>query len=247
MPVKAGSRLSHLLNFFVDFLSRLLKLADMASSSNEYRAAYDAAERELTELLRIQEALEKRIVLVRQNVQGLAQLCESEAIKIAPSAEAQYLLENSSIPDEIEGILKTRYPDELRASDIRREMEKLGHDWDDYTNPLATIHMVLKRLIEADRIKEREHAQGFRVYQFVQRALPKANVIELSSLLDRDGAFFKAISGLTGARPLIDSLPVDALAGLATPSGPPNQGRGLMAPKTRKTMGQRMIEGNKDK
>src|SRR5438045_2550924 len=66
--------LSPLLNFSIDLLSRLLNTLDMTHSSNEYRRAYEAAQRELSDLLRIQEALEKRIVLVRQTVQGLREL-----------------------------------------------------------------------------------------------------------------------------------------------------------------------------
>ena len=79
----------------------------------------------------------------------------------------------SALPDEIVNILKARYPDELRPVDVRQQLEKLGHDMDAYTNPLATIHMVLKRLVEANRIRERQHAQGFRVYRFLPRTLPR--------------------------------------------------------------------------
>jgi hypothetical protein len=143
------------------------------TDSSDYRKAYETAQRELAELLQIQEGLEKRIVLVRQNVQGLKALCESEDIEISPSHEAQYLLDHSALPDEIVNILKARYPDELRPVDVRQQLEKLGHDMDAYTNPLATIHMVLKRLVEANRIRERQHAQGFRVYRFLPRTLPR--------------------------------------------------------------------------
>jgi Fe2+ or Zn2+ uptake regulation protein len=141
----------------------------MTDSSHEYRAAYESAQKELADLLLIQEAIEKRIVVVRQNVQGLKELCESEAVKITPSQEAKFLLDNSRLPDEIENVLRSRFPDELRAADVRMQLEKLGHDMDAYTNPLATVHMVLKRLIESGRVRERQHAQGFRVYQFVPR------------------------------------------------------------------------------
>jgi hypothetical protein len=143
------------------------------ADSSDYRRAYEAAQRELAELLQIQEGLEKRITLVRQNVQSLKELCESEDIKISPSLEAKYLLENSALPDEIAYILSARYPDELRPTDVRQQLERLGHDLSTYTNPMATIHMVLKRLTEAGRIRERQHSQGFKVYQFRPRTLPR--------------------------------------------------------------------------
>jgi len=163
----------------------------MTDSSKEYRAAYDAAQRELAELLQIQQALEKRIIVVRQNVQSLKDLCESEAIKIPPSKEAQYLLSHSSMPDEIESVLKAKHPEELRAADIKREMERLGHDWGEHTNPLAMVHMVLKRLVEAKRIRERQHTQGFRVYQFIPITKHELAYWELQSAITAFGGSLK--------------------------------------------------------
>ena len=123
------------------------------------------------DLLAQQEKLEKRIVIVRQNIQNLAALCENMGVTITPSEEAKYLLENASMADEIADVLRAEYPEWLRPSDIKRRLVDLGHDMDAYTNSLATIHMILKRQKESRRVRERIHPQGFKVYQYFPRTL----------------------------------------------------------------------------
>lgn len=198
------------------------------TNSSDYRKAYETAQRELAELLQIQDGIEKRIVLVRQNVQSLKELCDSEEIKIPTSQEAEWLLATSGLPDEIVNILKARYPDELRATDIRHQLEKLGHDLDGYTNPLATIHMVIKRLLEANRIRERQHTQGFRVYQFRQPTIVRYEPgIDVGKLPEAIRQFIKEREKI------------------APKTRPPK----APAPRTRfpKSMGERMMERDNEK
>lgn len=193
------------------------------TDSSDYRKAYETAQRELADLLQIQEGLEKRIVLVRQNVQSLKELCESEEIKVPTSQEAEWLLLTSSLPDEIVNILRARYPDELRATDIRQQLERLGHDFSRYTNPLATIHMVIKRLLEANRVRERQHAQGFRIYQFRQ-----PTIVRVQPGLDPDKVPEAIRQYLWGTG---KSLPKTRI-----PKAAPERTR------PRKTIGERMME-----
>jgi hypothetical protein len=164
--------LSQSLNFSLDLLSRLLNNLRMASSS-EYRRAYDATQQELIDLLGQQEKLAKRIVVVRQNLKSLAELCENEAIPITPSLEAKYLLDKSSLADEILDVLRAEYPEWLRPSDVKQRLIDLGHDMNSYLNGLATIHMILKRHKSAEKVRERIHPQGFKVYQYKPRTLPR--------------------------------------------------------------------------
>jgi len=122
--------------------------------TTEYQKAYESAKQELADLLATQQETEKRIVLVRQSLQTLASLCESEGIQIAPSTEASYLLQNSTMADEIRTILKAAWPSFLRPRHIKNALEQLGHDLAQYQNPQATIHMVLKRMAESGEVQE---------------------------------------------------------------------------------------------
>jgi hypothetical protein len=124
------------------------------AQSNDYRNAYESAKQELADLLATQQEAEKRIVLVRQSLQTLAGLCESEGVEFAPSTEASYLLERSTLADEIRTILKAAWPECLRPRHVKCALERLGHDLAQYQNPQATIHMVLKRMAESGELQE---------------------------------------------------------------------------------------------
>jgi len=121
---------------------------------SEYQKAYETAKRELAELLTQQHKLEKRIVVVRKAIQTFASLCESEGTSIARSQEADYLLEHSSLADEIRTILSAHYPGWLPPSAVKAHLIRLGHDLSKYQNSQATIHMVLKRMYDSGEIQE---------------------------------------------------------------------------------------------
>jgi len=129
------------------------------------KKAYDAARKELVELLHEQERIEKRLVVVRENIQGLAALCESEGVDVSPSKEAHYLLQSSTLPDEILAILRSIYPAFHRATIIKIKLEKLGHDMSKYQNPLATIHMILRRLMNQGKVETGTNAKGKKLYR----------------------------------------------------------------------------------
>lgn len=130
-----------------------------------YRLAYEAAQRELAELLHERERIDKRTVTVRENLKALASLCEGFGSEVPPSPEADYLLENSALPDEILAILRAEYPGYHRATVIKTRLERLGHEMGKYQNPLATIHMILKRQFEAGKVETATNARGEKLYR----------------------------------------------------------------------------------
>lgn len=124
------------------------RLKEMPPS--DYKAAYDAAKKELAELIDTQERLGKRILLLRDSLRTLASLCGSEEIQIEVSKEAEYLLANASLTQDIQTILKSDYPGCQRPHTVRGKLERLGHDFSKYNNPQAAIHMALKRMAESE-------------------------------------------------------------------------------------------------
>lgn len=147
----------------------------MAQSST--KEIYERFRGELANLIARKAEIEKRIIAVRQTLEGLSVLCESEGVEIEPSSEAQYLLETSRLPDEILGILRATYPGYHRATVIKQKLEQLGHDMGKYQNPLATIHMVLKRLVEADKVEtgtNKDQEKLYRAAPISDAALGKA-------------------------------------------------------------------------
>jgi hypothetical protein len=144
-------------------------------SSNDYVRAYEKAKQELNDLLIRQKEIGFRIVVVRQSLETLAALSDSEGIQIEPSAEAVELLENSTLADEIRAILTPAYPAWLRPGIVKDELTKLGRDLSKYKNPQSTIHMVLRRMAESGEVQETTLPdEGKKVYRCVPR-VPSLN------------------------------------------------------------------------
>jgi hypothetical protein len=156
--------LHDLVKFILTLLSRLIKLLGMAESF-DYGKAYKQVSNDLKSLLAERERLDRKISKARQTLEALATSCEEEGIEVEPSAEAQYLLESATLPDEILGILDRAYPNYHRATIIRDKLEQLGHDMSQYRNPLATIHMILKRQIEAGKVETGTNKQKEKLFR----------------------------------------------------------------------------------
>jgi hypothetical protein len=142
----------------------------MTTNTSDYDRAYEAAKRELADLLFQQEMIGKRLVLVRQTIQTLAILCESEGIKVDRSDEAAMLLEHTTFADEIRAVLSANHGTWMRPHQIKGELERLGCDLTQYKNPQATIHMVLKRIAESREIEQGSDSEGKTVYMMPEPA-----------------------------------------------------------------------------
>jgi hypothetical protein len=155
--------LSHPLVFSIDNKSCLLILWGMGSS--DYQKAYESAKGELAALLADEERIEKRKLELRKTIEVLAAICESEEVKIEPSQEAAYLLDNTTLADEIRMILRSHYPAWLRPHEVKAELERLGRDLSKYGNPQSAIHMVMKRMVESKEVQETQDGDQKQVYR----------------------------------------------------------------------------------
>ena len=121
---------------------------------SDYGKSYAMAQQELSELLAEKDRIERRILTVRKSLQTFAELCDDEGVDIERSTEADWLLQNTTLADEIRTILKAVYPGYLRPNTIKSDLEKLGRDLSQYQNPQATIQMVLKRMVASGDVQE---------------------------------------------------------------------------------------------
>src|SRR5437764_13616264 len=114
-----------------------------------YKKAYDATAKELAKLLQRHEQMEKRMLVLRQNLTSLAVLCRQEDVDVKPAI----------LTDALRGMTKdilsivTRELSGLGATKIRDQLKEIGYDLRKYKNPLADIHQALKRLEESGRIE----------------------------------------------------------------------------------------------
>lgn len=121
--------------------------------SVDFPSWYENAKAELEKLRGEQEQLEReledreqRMAVLERTVNFLAPLVGEVPERAAPEGT------NAGMTDSIREILR-KSPEPLTASEIRDALERLGFDMKSYSNPLATIHTVLRRLAEADEVE----------------------------------------------------------------------------------------------
>lgn len=195
-------------------------------SSTDYQKAYEAAKKELAELVATQDAVAKRIVVLRESLKMLSALCESEEITIEPSVEAEYLRAHSTLAGDIQAILKSEYPGWQRPHQIKAKLERLGHDLGKYKNPQAAIHMVLKRMVDANEAQEQTAEDGKQIYRVpptwksIANALMEFTEAQAPNRLNlnpKTAEFFRSLTegglkSIAGQGPFTnDKSPADAL------------------------------------
>lgn len=128
---------------------------------DQYRRTFLAVRRELMALSNERKRIDARIAKLEPLVEGLRAFYETEAVKKTKSKE-QLLGMTDAVRNALE---KAATP--MSATEIRERMERWGFDFSSYTNPLASIHTILKRLIVSQEIKVVLHARGKKKYRWV--------------------------------------------------------------------------------
>lgn len=117
-------------------------------------------------------------------------------------------LEELGFRGQIEKVLQTHAPNYLLPTEIREKLAAAGVTGSTPRNLLISIHTILTRL-DKDKLIESTEQNGRTAYRW-------------KSAVNRYAAIAR---------------PNDPLVGLGTPSAPPNEGRGLMAGRTRARRG----------
>jgi hypothetical protein len=141
--------------------------------NGDYRRAYETAASELEALLADQEKREARILSLRRTLNVLSTLCQQEGIDTT-DLDRRYarLMEmvESTLTNDIYKIVKNSAV-KLTASEIREELIRLGGSMAEGNNPLATIHAIANRLVEAGKLVEdaKEGKKAWRIEESVFR------------------------------------------------------------------------------
>jgi hypothetical protein len=124
-------------------------------AKDDYRRALDAAVREYERLIAQHADLDARIAQLRHSIAALTKLCGYEpTVPIGLTDACRLVLRNAEIP--------------LTALEIRDRLKAIGVDLDKYSNPLASIHTVLKRMHESGEVREGDREESSRTaYSFV--------------------------------------------------------------------------------
>ena len=112
-------------------------------AKDDYRRALDAAVREYETLAAERTALDARISQLQHSIAALTKLCGFEpTVPLGLTDACRLVLRNSPLP--------------LTALEVRDRLASIGIDLTKYSNPLASIHTILRRMRESGEIVERD-------------------------------------------------------------------------------------------
>lgn len=136
--------------------------------SVDYKKALTEAQRELDELLVRQAQAEKRIAQLKITISGLQALCDAgDTIEDTRAALASLPpsqpIEEMGLTDLVREIMKAaKQPCTPKL--VKEEMEHLGYDIKRYSNIIATLHIVMKRLVEQGEARTVQEWDGLKKY-----------------------------------------------------------------------------------
>jgi hypothetical protein len=123
----------------------------MANEPNPLRAM----ETELDALRADREILNKKISVMEEAIQ-LVRTVYSDAAEGSPAAIGA--IDSLGFTDAVRQAMSAGM--RMTPIEVRDELANNGFDLARYSNPLATIHTILKRLLEAGQLEELEAADG---------------------------------------------------------------------------------------
>jgi hypothetical protein len=119
-------------------------------TNTDYRAALEAAAKEYETLGEQRRAIDERLTQLAQTIGTLSRL-----IGLTPTTP-------SSITDAVRLAMRAGVP--MTPPEVRDRLLSIGVDLSSYSNELAVIHTVLKRLNEAGEIRIVPRANGKNAY-----------------------------------------------------------------------------------
>lgn len=130
----------------------------------DYEEIYGGAMEELEHLHRVAANVEELLAGHRAKIDALTQTVNAIAPLIGkppiPTEQDTFipplpwLLKAAGITIAVRALFDAKFDQDLSAPMVRDGLEKEGWDWANYSNPLSTIHAVIKRLLAAGAIKE---------------------------------------------------------------------------------------------
>jgi hypothetical protein len=123
--------------------------------NEEYLQALDAARREFQQLAEHRAELDRRLAQLAQTIASLNRLCGfTPNVGVGLTDACRMVLHGAGHP--------------LTAIEVRQQLEAMGFDMSKYSNDLAPIHTVLKRLTESDEVRFVPRGYAKPAYQWKQ-------------------------------------------------------------------------------
>ena len=121
--------------------------------SDEYRRALEAACREWETLARQRAELEERLTQLTETIGMLTKLCGlTPKLSWGLTAACRAILRNAAHP--------------MTPVEVRNRLAAIGFDLSEYSNELASIHTILKRLNKAGELRFVPRGRGRHAYEW---------------------------------------------------------------------------------
>ena len=130
-------------------------------TTEQYRQALEAAIEEYERLKQQREAIETRLAQLRQTIGALGPLCH------LPQRDMP------GLTDACRSVLRAKIGG-LTPLEVKAGLETMGLDLTAYSNPLASIHAVLKRLARAGEVLKLKNPQKKTFYAWKHPVFPIA-------------------------------------------------------------------------
>ena len=177
-------------------------------SLTAYRRDLQARKRELAALLRQRQKIDERMARLQPLIGHLEGLCRELGVRAAKETAAKVEL-TTGLTELARVTLEEAYIP-VSASDLKKRMEAKGFDFSNYSNPLASVHVVLRRLVKSGKVKVVPQKGGKKAYEWI------TTITSLLSLLQKatnaaQQSHTKAIQAKqgpgTGTVPLLGGAP----------------------------------------
>jgi hypothetical protein len=145
----------------LDISLSMMSNAPMVES--EYKAALEKARKDIAECEAERDSLETRLVALRATETALARMCGEEAQGFDADAAAR------GFTDACRAVLRGSTK-ALTPTEVRNQLVEAGLDASKYTNVMAVIHAILKRLVKAGQADESTAPSGGTAYSWKRDA-----------------------------------------------------------------------------
>ena len=128
-----------------------LKIAGQIHGSGVYTRALEAARRELEDLLRERQGIDKRIIDRQRTVDALLAVCEEEGVQLPANLIPNNLASPIGFTDAVRQVLReSGIP--IGPRTVRDRLIASGINMTKYSNPMVPVHNTLKRLCESGEV-----------------------------------------------------------------------------------------------
>src|SRR5439155_15436305 len=120
---------------------------------------------ELADLLRQRQKVDQKIAQLQPVISHLEGLCKELGEKAAHETATKVQL-TAGLTELVRVTLEEAFVP-VSASEVKNRMEAKGFDFSEYSNPLASIHTVLQRLVKGGKVKVVPRKGGRKAYQWI--------------------------------------------------------------------------------